>query len=609
MKPNSAERNAVSEILRKNNVRKRWAIFLVSALVLLVAAQLFTSSSHPALESQRISTMHADLAAGKVVVLQVEPSLLSNTFTVELKDGTRYETNGPRLDLAEARALQSQGVQVSFQQPAADYTALPHYLLIAILIVAMLASLGQSVGITFTRSASRSTTKFADVAGNLEAKEALAEVVQYLKDPDRYEKLGARFPRGVIMDGPPGTGKTLLGRAVAGEANASFMACSGSDFQSMFVGMSSMKIRSFFARARRNAPCLIFVDEIDAIGGKRLSEGTAVAREMSSTLNQLLVQMDGFEANAGVIVVAATNRIELLDPALLRSGRFDRHIHVQLPTLQEREDILRIHGRKLHGVRFEFAALARACIGMSGADLENLLNQAALIAAHQGASQVSQEHALLARDRLLMGDPRHAHGQAMDERTRRILAAHEAGHAVVGMVCGPDPVTRVSIVPRGQSLGQTMMTPVAERVVHEKTVLLDHIRLLLGGRAAEELAMCTQTTGAADDLARASELALELVGRYGMRQGMLRVTDKSSDTLRFAAERQAEELLGSCLTEAKQVIEQHREVFDAMVAELILREEIGEAKMLEFMKMLSTVPACSALAHLVPDAHAMALAA
>ena len=580
--------SAISDLVKKKVVQKRWlmiSIVVVLAIFSSILAQNHFFGAKPT-PIESIGRMNSDLSEGKVKKIVVVPDFLFQNYEIEMKDGSKYKARGPHIDIRQSQDLQSKGVDLVFNQPSTDWRGLPHYLLIGILFVAMSISLVQSMGLSFTKAAKKSTTKFSDVAGNEEAKQAFEEVVQYLKDPKMYEKLGARFPKGIVMDGPPGTGKTLLGRAVAGEANANFMYTSGSDFQSMFMGMSSMKIRSFFARARRNAPCVVFIDEIDAIGGKRLSEGTAIAREMGSTLNQMLVQMDGFEANNGVIVVAATNRIELLDPALLRSGRFDRHIHMQLPTLSEREEILRIHGKGLKTNDFDYHAVAKACIGMSGADLENLINQAALISARDGKSSVTTADGLAARNRIRMGDSRHTQAKSFTSHTRRILAAHEAGHALVGMAIGQDPVTYISIVPRGQSLGQTMITPSEDRVLHEQNELLNHICLLLGGRAAETMVTDTLTTGASDDLNKASEIALEMVRSFGMAGSLLRVTDQSSDLLKNEAEKKAKEILNDGMKKALGLIEAHRDVFDAMVSELEENGEIDNPGMFGFYKKL-----------------------
>ena len=580
--------NVISDIFRKKKNQRRWMIGIIVAVALLFAGQWIQNRfwGEKPITKESTGKMNADLLGKNVSKISVTPDYLFQGFEVTLKDGSKYSTSGPHIDAKDARELQANGVELVFEQPKTDLRGLPTYLLLAILFIAMSTSLFQSLGISFKRSVARSSTKFSDVAGNPEAKVAFQEVVDYLRDPKKHEYLGARFPNGIIMDGPPGVGKTLFGRAVAGEANANFMYTSGSDFQSMFMSMSSMKIKAFFARARRNAPCIVFIDEIDAIGGKRLSEGTAIAREMGSTLNQLLVQMDGFEPNSGVVVIAATNRIQLLDDALLRSGRFDRHIHMVLPTLNEREEILRIHGRKLKADNFDFRAVAYACFGMSGADLENLVNQAALMAAREGATAVTTAHGHAARNRLRMGDARHTQAATFSNETRKILAEHESGHALVGMVKGNDPVTHVSVIPRGQSLGQTMMTPDHERILHEKHHLENHIRLLLGGRAAEILVSKTLTTGASDDLNKASELVLEMISSYGMYDSLLRVTEKSSDSLRYQTEQQASKLLAQFMSEATKILEDNREVFDTMVALLEREEEIDGEGMLKMYALL-----------------------
>lgn len=582
------KKSGISEIYRKKENQRKWIIGFGLALVFAFSAKWAQNHfwGEKPIVQETTGKMNADLLSKQVTKISVIPDYLFQGFEITLKDGSKYKTTGPHIDAKDAKELQVNGVELVYEQPKTDWRGLPTYLLLGILFVAMSTSLFQALGISFKRSATRSFTKFSDVAGNPEAKVAFQEVVDYLIDPKKHEHLGARFPNGIIMAGPPGVGKTLFGRAVAGEANANFMYTSGSDFQSMFMSMSSMKIKAFFARARRNAPCIVFIDEIDAIGGKRLSEGTAIAREMGSTLNQLLVQMDGFEPNSGVVVIAATNRLELLDPALLRSGRFDRHIHMVNPTLNEREEILRIHGKKLKTENFDFRAVAYACFGMSGADLENLVNQAALIAARDGASAVTTAHGHAARNRLRMGDARYTQAATFSAETRSILAKHESGHAVVGMVKGNDPVTHVSVIPRGQSLGQTMMTPEHERVLHEKHHLENHIRMLLGGRAAEIIASKTLTTGASDDLNKASELALDMVSSYGMYEGLLRITEKSSESLRFLAEKEAQSLLSKFMLEATEIIEKNRVVFDAMVDLLEREEEIDGEGMLKMYALL-----------------------
>lgn len=529
------------------------------------------------IKDQSIAQFNQDYAADLIKEIKITPEFLYQSFEVELKAGGKYKSTGPHLGVREVKEATEKGIAVDFVQPSMDFRALPSYITLGLITVLVIFSVGQSFGLSLVKASKQSDVMFKDVAGNEEAKTAFAEVVDYLGDPGRYEAFGAKFPKGIIMDGPPGTGKTLLAKAIAGEAGASFMAVSGSDFGSMFVSVSGMKVKGIFARASRAAPCVLFIDEIDAIGGHRLSEGTATAREMSSTLNSLLVQMDGFKANSGVVVIAATNRIELLDPALLRSGRFDRHIHVQLPTLLEREAIMRLHARTIKLGDFDFSVVSQACIGMSGADLANVVNQAALLAVGDGSKSVETRHGLQGRNRVVMGDPRLTQARSMTAQTKKILAIHETGHAIVGMVHGPDRVTCISIVPRGKSLGQTMFSPPEEVMVHERGDLLARIRVLLGGRAAEIAVGMTQTTGASDDIARASRIALDYVGQFGMGgEVMLRVDQGSSDGLKRQVEDEANELLKKCLEEGIQAIETYREVFDDIVTRLLVEEEIDE---------------------------------
>lgn len=534
------------------------------------------------------SQLVQDADAGKVKSILMNSGFLVEEARVELKDGSKYRVASPRMDAQMAAAFVKGGISdVRFNYPDTDYSRFVSTLLLILIAGAMVMTMAPTLtGFGPGRSKTKSTTSFSDVAGAEEAKRALEDVVSYLQDPTKFEKLGARFTKGVIMYGEPGTGKTLLAKAVAGEAGANFIAVSGSDFGSMFVGMSALKVRQVFARARKTAPCVLFIDEIDAIGGKRLSEGSAVAREMGSTLNQMLVEMDGFETIPGVIIIAATNRLELLDPALLRSGRFDRRINMPAPNLAEREAILRIHAGKIAiDEGFSFPGLARATIGMSGADLSNVMNQAAIQAAKSGAATVQTKDAMKARDIVLMGEARRSMSQGFDEHTRRLLAAHEAGHAVVGMINGPDPVTCVSIIPRGPALGVTLMSPVKERFVNDNAFITAQIKVLLGGRAAEGLVLNVATTGAQDDLNRATKLAHAMVFSHGMSPlGIQVIGEDASPQMRYQAEKLVGEMLAEAMRDAKATLTEHHDFFHDVIDALLEFEEIDEAAITELQR-------------------------
>jgi len=376
-------------------------------------------------------------------------------------------------------------------------------------------SFGKSKAKLLTEDKNKIT--FADVAGVDEAKEEVQELVEFLQEPARFQKLGGRIPRGVLMTGSPGTGKTLLARAIAGEAKVPFFTISGSDFVEMFVGVGASRVRDMFEQAKKNAPCIIFIDEIDAVGRQRGAGLGGGHDEREQTLNQLLVEMDGFDANDGVIVIAATNRPDVLDPALLRPGRFDRQVHVPLPDIRGREGILKVHMRKVPlSTDVDTSVIARGTPGFSGADLANLINEAALFAARAGRKTVSMEEFELAKDKVMMGVERRS--IVMPEQERLNTAYHESGHTVVAKVLKEqtDPVYKVTIIPRGRALGVTMQLPEEDRYSHNREHLLARIAVLMGGRIAEELFMGQMTTGAANDFERATELAQNMVQRWGM---------------------------------------------------------------------------------------------
>ena len=401
---------------------------------------------------------------------------------------------------------------------------------------------------------------FADVAGCDEAKEEVKEVVDFLKDPTKFQKLGGRIPRGLLLVGPPGTGKTLLAKSIAGEAKVPFFSISGSDFVEMFVGVGASRVRDMFDNAKKNAPCIIFIDEIDAVGRQRGAGLGGGNDEREQTLNQMLVEMDGFETNVGVIVVAATNRPDILDAALLRPGRFDRQVYVTLPDIRGREQILNIHMRKVPlGQDVSPGVIARGTPGMSGADLANLCNEAALMAARRNARTVEMVDFEKAKDKILMGPERKS--MVMPEEERRNTAYHESGHALLGkMLPKCDPVHKVTIIPRGRALGVTMSLPAADRYSYDREFMLSQISMLFGGRIAEEVFMNQMTTGASNDFERATALARDMVTRYGMTEALGPMV---------YAENEGEVFLGRSITKTNNMSEATLQKVDGEVRRII----------------------------------------
>ncbi len=430
-----------------------------------------------------------------------------------------------------------------------------------------------------------STVTFADVAGVDEVKADLEEIVDYLRNPDKYRQIGARIPRGVLLYGPPGTGKTLLARAVAGEAGVPFFALSGSSFVELFVGMGASRVRDLFAQARKNAPCIIFIDEIDAVGRQRGAGPVAGGHdEREQTLNQLLTEMDGFGAYEGVIVLAATNRPDVLDRALLRPGRFDRQIPVGPPDAKGREEILRVHaaGKQLDP-SLDLAAIARRTPGFTGADLANLLNEAAILAVRRGRKQITMNEIDEAIDRVVAGGPARKGRMIRPEEKRRI-AVHEAGHALVATLTpGADPVQKVTVIPRGRAGGFTLTAPEEDQMLYTRSELEARLKMMLGGLAAEEVLMGERSTGAQDDLKRATQIAREMISRYGMGEsvGLMSVPEADwpgvqtvSQESAAAIEREVQSVLDRLYREVRRLIEANRDRLVALVVELSDRETL-----------------------------------
>jgi cell division protease FtsH len=426
---------------------------------------------------------------------------------------------------------------------------------------------------------------FADVAGVDEAKQGLEETIEFLRDPVKFGRLGGRAPRGLLLSGPPGTGKTLLARAAASEARVPFLSAGGSSFQEMFAGVGASRVRTLFAEARKVAPCVVFIDEIDALGKRRGRSEDSASADADQMLNQLLIEMDGFDQNVGIVVLASTNRPDVLDSALLRPGRFDRQITVALPDARGREQILGIHARKITlSPSVDLASIARVTAGYTGADLARLLNEAAILATRDGSDAVGGAHIERARDRVTMGDERRT--LVMEEDERYATAVHEAGHVAVGLACkNGDPIHKVSILPRGRALGVTQMIPDRDRLMYRREDLEDRMAMLLGGRAAEQVILGTMTAGASDDIERAVGLARRMVGEMGM-SGLGPVHTGDDPAQRSPAtldriERAASRLVRRQLRRACDIVTERRPAIDRLVTALLERDTLGSAEIKE----------------------------
>ena len=507
-----------------NQFYKNLALWLVISLVMIMLFNMMTQQGRE-LKPVPYTAFLAALETGEVVDVTIQGSNLEGTYA----DGTSFKTYAPD-DPDLIKMLRSQGVAIVAEpdETSSFWMTMmvswgPILLLIAVWIFFMrqmqsgggkAMSFGKSRAKLLSESSAKVT--FNDVAGIDEAKDELEEVVSFLKDPKKFSRLGGRIPKGVLLVGAPGTGKTLLGRAIAGEAGVPFFSISGSDFVEMFVGVGASRVRDLFVQGKKNAPCIIFIDEIDAVGRHRGAGMGGGHDEREQTLNQLLVEMDGFESNEGVILIAATNRPDVLDPALLRPGRFDRQVVVPRPDVRGRFKILQVHARKVPlGEDVDLNVIAKGTPGFSGADLENLVNEAALLAARANKNEVNRQDLDSAKDKVMMGAERRS--MVITEEEKKVTAYHEAGHALVAMYTpGADPVHKVSIIPRGRAMGVTMYLPEEEKYNETKIGLNIKIRTLLGGRVAEELIFQSVTTGASNDLERATAIARKMVCEWGM---------------------------------------------------------------------------------------------
>ena len=552
-----------------NNLVKNVAIWLVIALVLMTVFNQF-STRQTAQKAMDYSQFIEEVKQGRIAKVTIEGRVLKGVKTT----GERFTTYSPS-DPWLVSDLLKNGVIVD-AKPEEEPSLLmnifvswfPMLLLIGVWIFFMRQMQGGGRGGAFSFGKSRArmldeannTVTFADVAGCEEAKEEVSELVEFLRDPSKFQKLGGRIPRGALMVGNPGTGKTLLAKAIAGEAKVPFFSISGSDFVEMFVGVGAARVRDMFEQAKKHAPCIVFIDEIDAVGRQRGAGLGGGNDEREQTLNQLLVEMDGFEGSAGVIVIAATNRPDVLDPALLRPGRFDRQVVVPLPDIRGREQILMVHMRKVPvGPDVKADIIARGTPGFSGADLANLVNEAALFAARANKRLVDMLDFERAKDKIMMGAERKS--MVMPEHERRNTAYHESGHAVVAkLLTKTDPVHKVTISPRGRALGVTMQLPQEDRYSMDREHLLQNISVLFGGRIAEEIFMQQMTTGASNDFERATDLARRMVTQWGM-----------SDSLgpMVYGENEGEVFLGRSITTHKNVSEATMQKVDAEIRRIV----------------------------------------
>ncbi len=560
-----------------NDMSKNLLLWVVVAVVLMAVIRSFAPAGGGVGElaySTFIQEVHAG-RVGKVHIAQDEVSL-----QVTRTDNTRYRVNAPRRDqkLMDDLLADNGRIEVTRDTPETGPSLFdilinwfPFILFIGLLFFFMRQMQGGGGGrgaLSFGKSRAKMQGEdqvkvtFADVAGCDEAKEDVGELVEFLRDPSKFQKLGGKIPRGVLMVGPPGTGKTLLARAIAGEAKVPFFSISGSDFVEMFVGVGASRVRDMFEQAKKHAPCIIFIDEIDAVGRHRGAGLGGGHDEREQTLNQLLVEMDGFEGTEGVIVIAATNRPDVLDPALLRPGRFDRQVVVGLPDVKGREQILKVHMRKVPlSEDVNPAFIARGTPGFSGADLANLVNEAALFAARENHKSVAMSHFERAKDKIMMGAERRS--MAMSEDEKKLTAYHEAGHAIVGRVVPEhDPVYKVTIIPRGRALGVTMYLPEGDRYSYNRTYIESHLCSLYGGRVAEEIIFGADkvTTGASNDIERATKMARNMVTKWGLSDQMGPIA---------YGEEEDEVFLGRSVTQHKNVSDDTARRIDEVVRDIL----------------------------------------
>ncbi len=609
-----------------NPLQKNIALWLVISLVFVMIYHLFNQP-----KTAQTEVIYSDFLSYVDKAQVTEVTIQGDNITGRLNTGKAFKTYAPK-DAGVIPLLKERGVRIS-AKPLDDspwyMTVLVSWLPMLLLIGVWIFFMRQMQGgggkaMAFGKSRARLVTDktkkvtFADVAGVEEAKAELQEVIDFLRDPKKYTRLGGRIPKGLLLVGQPGTGKTLLARAIAGEADVPFLSISGSDFVEMFVGVGASRVRDLFNQGKKNAPCIIFIDEIDAVGRHRGAGLGGGHDEREQTLNQLLVEMDGFESNEGVILVSATNRPDVLDPALLRPGRFDRQVVVPLPDVKGREKILVVHARKTPLAEdVDFAVIARGTPGFSGADIENLVNESVLYAARFDKDKVTMSDFEFAKDKVLMGTERKS--LVISDAEKRNTAYHESGHALVARILpGTDPIHKVTIIPRGQALGVTQQLPVDEKHTYPREFLMNNIVILLGGRAAEELVLKDFTTGAGNDIERATALARKMVCEWGMSEAMGPLSYGKKEEQIFlgrefathkdysekTAQKIDEEVARIVMTSyesAKQILSDRMEILNRIASELLDKEVLNAA---ELDVIIGISPAPDAASHPVLEVSA-----
>ncbi|MCE8017479.1 ATP-dependent zinc metalloprotease FtsH [Halomonas sp. MCCC 1A17488] len=599
-----------------NDMAKNLILWLVIAAVLLTVFNNFSVDGTP-------QTMNYSQFVQQVQNQQIRSVTIDGyTITGERADGSQFQTIRPAAEDPKLMDdLLSNNVTVVGKEPQQQslwtrllIASFPILLILAIFMFFMRQMQGGAGGkggpMSFGKSKAKLLsqdqikTTFADVAGCDEAKEEVEELVDFLRDPSKFQRLGGTIPRGVLMVGPPGTGKTLLAKSIAGEAKVPFFSISGSDFVEMFVGVGASRVRDMFEQAKKQAPCIIFIDEIDAVGRSRGAGMGGGNDEREQTLNQLLVEMDGFEANEGIIVIAATNRPDVLDPALLRPGRFDRQVVVPLPDIRGREHILNVHLRKVPlADDVKPSLIARGTPGFSGADLANLVNEAALFAARRNKRLVGMEELELAKDKIMMGAERRS--MVMTDKEKLNTAYHESGHAIIGLVMPEhDPVYKVTIIPRGRALGVTMFLPEQDRYSLSRQQIISQICSLFGGRIAEEMTLGPNgvTTGASNDIKRATELAHNMVAKWGLSEEMGPIMYDEDESHQFLGgpgqgggklksgetttrlDKEVRKIIDECYAKAQQILEENRDKLDAMAEALMQYETIDADQLRDIME-------------------------